>query len=45
MKQKSDGKAPVMLELMEIQSNLLLPSLPGPLWPRVLARERVFFMC
>ena len=34
---QSDGKAPVMLEL-------LLPSLPGPLWPRVVAPDRVISM-
>ena len=28
---KSDGEAPVMLELWGIQSTPLLPSLPGPL--------------
>ena len=32
---KSDGKVPVMLEHWEILSILALPSLPGPLWPRV----------
>ena len=34
---QSDGEAPVMLELWEMQSTPLLPSLPGPLWPGVIA--------
>ena len=28
----SDGEAPVLLELWEMQSTCSLPSLPGPLW-------------
>ena len=38
---KSDSEAPVMLELWGMRSVSLLPSLPGPLWPRVLASDRV----
>ena len=41
---QSDGEAPVMLELLGVQSNPLLPSLPGPLWPRVVAPDRVLSM-
>ena len=33
-----------MLELWEMQSTPSLPSLPGPLWPRVVAPDRVLFM-
>ena len=29
-----------MLELWEMRSTLLLPSLPGPLWPRVVAPDK-----
>ena len=38
---KSDGGASVMLELWGMRSNLSLPSLPGPLWPRVVGSDRV----
>ena len=38
---KSDGEAPVMLELWGMGSTLLSPSLPGPLWPKVVAPDRV----
>ena len=38
---KSDGETPVMLELWEKQSTPSLPSLSGPLWPRVVALDRV----
>ena len=41
---QSDGDVPVMLELWGIWSTLSLPSLPGPLWPRVVAPDRVRFM-
>ena len=34
---QSDGEVPVMLELWEMQSTPLLPSLPGPLWPGVVS--------
>ena len=38
---QSDGEAPVMLELWGIWSTLSLPTLPGPLWPRGIAPERI----
>ncbi len=41
---QSDGEAPLMLELGEIPSSSLLASLPGPLWLRVVAPERVLSM-
>ena len=34
----------VMLELWGMQSTLSLPSLPGPLWPGVVAPDRVLSM-
>ena len=34
---QSDGEVPAMLELWGIRSTPLLPSLPGPLWPGVVA--------
>ena len=34
---QSDGGVPVMLELWGMQSTSLLPLLPGPLWPGVVA--------
>ena len=37
---QSDGKVPVMLELWGIRSTPLLPSLPGPLWPGVVAPDK-----
>ena len=37
----SDGDAPVILELWGMWSTPLLPLLPGPLWPGVLAADRV----
>ena len=40
MKQ-SDGEVPVMLELWRMQST---PSLPGPLWPGMVAPDRVLSM-
>ena len=40
----SDGGAPVMLELWEMRSAPLLPSLPGPLWSGVLVPDRVLSM-
>ena len=39
-----DGEASVMLELWGIWSNPLLPSLPDPLWPGVVAPDRVLSM-
>ena len=41
---QSDDEAPVMLELWVMQSTPLLPLLPGPLWPRVVAPDRVLPM-
>ena len=41
---QSDGEAFVMLELWEMQSTLLLPSLPSPLWPGVVAPDRALSM-
>ncbi len=37
---QSDGEAPVMLELCGMQSTPSLPSLPGPLWTRVVATDK-----
>ena len=34
----------VMLELCEMRSIPLLPSLPGPLWPRMLAPDRILHL-
>ena len=41
---KSDGEAPVMLYLWGMQSTPLLPSLPGPLLPDVVAPDRILSM-
>ena len=41
---QSDGEFPVMLDLWEVQSTHLLPSLPGPLWPGMVAPDRVLSM-
>ena len=41
---QSDGEFPVMLELWGLRSTPLLPSLPGPLWPRVVEADRVLSM-
>ena len=38
---QSDDEVPVILELLEIQSNPSLPSLSGPLWPGVVVSYRV----
>ena len=38
---QSDGEAQLMLELWGMWSTLSLPSLPGPLWPGVVALDRV----
>ena len=40
-KKQSDGEAPVMLELWEMWTTPALQSLPGPLWPRLVASNRV----
>ena len=42
---QSDGEASVILKLWEMQRTPLLPSLPGLLWPRVVAPDRVLSMC
>ena len=41
---QSDGEIPAVLELWGMQSTPSLPSLPGPLWPRVVAPDRVLSM-
>ena len=41
---QSDGKVPVMLGLWGMQSTPSLPSLPGPLWPRMVAPDRALSM-
>ena len=41
---KFDGKAPVMLELWGMRIISSLPSLPGPLWPVVVASDAVISM-
>ena len=41
---QSDGEAVVMPELWGMWSNLSLPLLPGLLWPRVVAPDKVLLM-
>ena len=41
MTKQSDSDSSVMLELWGMQSTLLLPSMPGQLWPGMVATERV----
>ena len=41
---QSDDEVPVILELWKIWSASSLPSLPGSLWPRVLASDRLLYM-
>ncbi len=41
---QSDGEVPVMLEQWEMQSTPSLPSLPGPLWPGLVAPDRALSM-
>ena len=41
MTKQSDGETPVMLELREMRSTTLLPSLPGPLMLGVVASDKV----
>ena len=41
---QSDGEVPAMLELWGMQSTPSLPSLPGPLWPGVVAPDRALSM-
>ena len=38
---QSDGEVPVMQEIWGMRSTLSLPSLPGPLCPRVVVPDRV----
>ena len=40
----SDGEVPVMLELWGMWSTSSLPTLSGPLWPGVVAPDRVLAM-
>ena len=37
---QSDSEVPVMLELWGMRSNPSMPSLPGPLWPGVVALDK-----
>ena len=41
---KSDGEVPVILEHWGMWSTLFMPSLPGLLWPGVVAPDRVLCM-
>ena len=41
---QSDGDVPVMLELLRMLSTPSLPSIRGPLWPRILEPEKVLSM-
>ena len=41
---QSDDMVPVMLDLWGMQSTPSLLSLPGPLWPKVVAPNRVLSM-
>ena len=41
---KIDGEVPVMLELWGMWNTPLFPSLPGPLWPGVVATDRILSM-
>ena len=41
---QSDGEVPLMLDVWRMQSTPSLPSLPGPLWPEVVAPDRVLSM-
>ena len=41
---QSDGEALVNLELRGMRSTSSLPSLPGPLWPELVAAARVLSM-
>ena len=41
---QSDVLVPVMLELWGMRGTLSFPSLPGPLWPRVVAPDRVLWV-
>ncbi len=41
---QSDGEVLVMLELWGIRNTPSLPLLPGPLWPGVVAPDRIISM-
>ena len=41
---QSDGEVPAVLELWGMRSTPLLPLLPGPLWPGVVAPDRALYM-
>ena len=41
---QSDGEAPIILELWVMHCTSLMPPLPGPLRPRVVAPDRVLSM-
>ena len=41
---QSDGEVPVMVELWGMRCTSSLPLLPGPLWPGVVAPDRVHSM-
>ena len=41
---QSEGKVSVMLELWGMRSTPLLPLLPGPVWPGVVALDRALSM-
>ena len=41
---QSDSEVPVILELWGMRCTPLLPSLPGPIWPVVVAPDRVLSM-
>ena len=41
---QSDGKAPIMMKLWGIRGTPSLPLLPGPLWPGVVAPDRILSM-
>ena len=41
---QSDGEIPEMLELKGMRSTHLLSSLPGPLWPGMVAADRALSM-
>ena len=41
---QSDGEVPAILELWGMRSTPSLPSLPGPIWPGVIAPDRALSM-
>ena len=41
---QSDGEVPAVVEHLGMQSTPSLPSLPGPLWPGVVAPDRALSM-